>query len=183
MKSEIIQLSNFFLSGLALFQQGFRESKSYNLMDIVKLPEMAEIKVTYDRTTNSSENLTVNSSQYADFIFRHYFDRKTIQYCEEFKVMYLDQKNSLLGIVQHSKGGASSTVVDIKQILGVALTANATSLILAHNHPTGNLKPSRQDLELTKDIKASCTVMHLALLDHLILTKDSYYSLADEGIL
>ena len=89
----------------------------------------------------------------------------------------------MLGIYNVSKGGISSTVVEIRHILYIALKTNSTGIILAHNHPSGNLKPSSTDINLTRRIKSACEIMDLNLTDHIILTKDNYYSFMEGGLL
>ena len=89
----------------------------------------------------------------------------------------------MLGIYNVSKGGISSTIVEIRHILYIALKTNSTGIILAHNHPSGNLKPSSTDINLTRKIKSACEIMDLKLQDHIILTKDNYYSFMEGGLL
>ena len=88
-----------------------------------------------------------------------------------------------LGIYELSKGGSTSSVVDIKIILSVALKTHSSSIIIVHNHPSGNLQPSEADKRLTKRLKSACDVVDLALLDHLIITKESFYSFKDNDLL
>ena len=88
-----------------------------------------------------------------------------------------------MGIYNVSKGGISSTIVEIRHILYIALKTNSTGIILAHNHPSGNLKPSSTDINLTRRIKSACEIMDLNLTDHIILTKDNYYSFMEGGLL
>jgi DNA repair protein RadC len=80
-----------------------------------------------------------------------------------------------------SSGGLTGTIVDVRIVLGTALKAAATSIILAHNHPSGNLHPSQEDFNLTKRIKEAAKFMDITVIDHLILTDENYYSFADEG--
>jgi DNA repair protein RadC len=89
----------------------------------------------------------------------------------------------VLGISEISTGGFAGTVADPKVIFSIALKACASSIILSHNHPSGNLKPSQADLNLTRKIKSGGELLDIAVLDHIILTSDSYFSFADEGIL
>jgi DNA repair protein RadC len=102
---------------------------------------------------------------------------------EEFWVIFLSRSNSVLKTECISKGGISGTVVDIRLILKPALECLASSVILAHNHPSGNLKPSQEDIHLTKKIKDAAKLMDISLQDHLIIGDQAYYSFADEGIL
>lgn len=106
-----------------------------------------------------------------------------IEYQEEVKIILLNRANIVLGIYEMSKGGISGTVVDFRIILGVALKCNASSIIMVHNHPSGKLTPSDTDKSITKRLKEACGLLDLSLLDHLIITKEGYYSFTDEGIL
>ena len=105
----------------------------------------------------------------------------TICYKEYFKVLFLNQSNKVLGYTLISEGGITDTTVDVRVILQAALLTNSVALILAHNHPSGNLKPSRQDMEITKQVKEAARLMRITVTDHLILTDAGYYSFADEG--
>lgn len=102
---------------------------------------------------------------------------------EEFWVLYLNQGNFVVRKEQISKGGINQTSVDLRIIMKFALEEMATSLILAHNHPSGNLKPSQADINLTRKIKEAALSLDIEVFDHLIVTQKSYFSFADEGIL
>ncbi len=104
----------------------------------------------------------------------------TICYKEYFKVLFLNQASQVLGYTLISEGGITETSVDVRVILQAALLTNSVALVLAHNHPSGNLKPSRQDMDITKQVKEAARLMRITVTDHLILT-DGYYSFADEG--
>lgn len=96
--------------------------------------------------------------------------------------MLLNNANKIIGYTTISEGGLTSTIVDVRMILQTALVSNATSIILTHNHPSGNPRPSGQDDSLTKKTKSACELMDIRLLDHIIVTPyDSYYSYNDEG--
>ena len=101
---------------------------------------------------------------------------------EQVEIVLLNRANKVLGISEVSTGGFSGTVADPKVIFSIALKACASSIIL-HNHPSGNLKPSQADLNLTKKIKNGGELLDIAVLDHIILTADSYFSFADEGLI
>jgi DNA repair protein RadC len=102
---------------------------------------------------------------------------------EEFWLLLLGQNCKVLGKELISRGGLTATVADPKIIFGVALRYSATSMMLAHNHPSGNLKPSQQDIDLTKKIVAAGKLLDIKVLDHLIITDNAYYSFADESVL
>ena len=97
--------------------------------------------------------------------------------------MLLNRANRVIGISDISTGGVSGTVADPKVIFGIALKANASSIILAHNYPSGNLNPSQPDVSLTNRLKQAGKILQLSVLDHLIITRDGYYSFADEGLM
>ena len=112
-----------------------------------------------------------------------YWSLDIIEYQEEVKVILLNRANVVLGIYELSKGGISGTVVDVRIILGVALKCNASSIVLVHNHPSGNLKPSEPDKDITSKVKEACRILEVPLLDHLIISRYGYFSFADSGIL
>lgn len=102
---------------------------------------------------------------------------------EEFWVLCLNRANQLIKAENVSSGGLSGTVADPKVIFKKALDNNSSGLILIHNHPSGNTKPSQADLKITQQLKEAGSVLEIPVLDHLIFTEKSYYSFADEGIL
>lgn len=102
---------------------------------------------------------------------------------EEFWVIYLSRSNNIIKTECISRGGISGTVVDVRLILKPAIESLASGLILVHNHPSGNLTPSQEDIILTKKAKEAAKLMDLIIQDHLIIGDRSYYSFADEGIL
>lgn len=138
-----------------------------------------EIKLSYTRKGNS-EKLVSNSRDAVD-VFRQHFDSDEIDYRESFFALYLSQNNKVLGIRKISESGISSTIVDVRIIMQTALLCNASSLIVAHNHPSGNLKPSAEDLKITQHLKDASEFLNIKLLDHCILTSTDYMSFADEG--
>lgn len=141
--------------------------------------KVGEVELTYKPTTRNKNKVSSSADAYQ--ILLPTFKEGTIDYKEYFKVLYLNQANQVLGFTQISEGGITETSVDVRVILQAALLTNSVSLILAHNHPSGNLKPSKQDLELTQFIKEAAELMRIRVLDHIILTSDKYYSFADEG--
>ena len=138
-----------------------------------------EIEVVYNTNIKPSERPQIKSSTDAEKLFRDNWDRAKIEYCEEFKIMLLNHSNRLLGINKISQGGTGGTVIDLKRIFGVVLKCNASAIILVHNHPSGNKKPSEADMKITKKIEEAGKLLGINVLDHLILTPDSYYSMSD----
>jgi len=144
--------------------------------------KMAEIVVAY-RPQKSQHPLIRTSQEAYDCLYK-FFSETDIALQEKFVVGYLNRSNKLLGVYSMSKGGIAGTIADPKLILGVALKSAASGIILAHNHPSGNLQPSAQDRELTAKINEACKLFDIILLDHLIISPDEkYFSFADNGLL
>ena len=102
---------------------------------------------------------------------------------EEFWVIYLNRRNSIIFSNKLSQGGMTGTVIDVRLVLKSALERYATSLIFAHNHPSGNLEPSDADKRITRQLKEAGAILEVPVIDHLIITQSSYFSFADEGLL
>ncbi|MDO1499784.1 DNA repair protein RadC [Winogradskyella maritima] len=102
---------------------------------------------------------------------------------EEFWILYLNNSNKVLKKTQLSKGGITGTLVDVRLVLKTAIEEGAVALILAHNHPSGTLKPSKADKDITQKLKNAALQLDINVLDHLIVTEKSYFSFADEGLL
>ena len=107
---------------------------------------------------------------------------RTLELAESFKVLFLNRANQVTGVYTVSNGGITGTIADPRLIFIAALKGAACSLILAHNHPSGNLKPSATDISLTEKIVHAGRFLDINVLDHLIVTADSYFSFADEGL-
>ena len=106
-----------------------------------------------------------------------------MDFIEQFKLLLLNRGNRVLGLLEVSSGGVAGTVADPKVIFAAALKASASSIILAHNHPSGQLKPSSADIALTNKLKRGGELLDIQVLDHLILSSEGYYSFADEGMM
>lgn len=102
---------------------------------------------------------------------------------EEFWVLLLNNSNKIIQKIQLSKGGLTATLVDVRLLFKQALEYFATAIILVHNHPSGQLKPSEADKNITKKISDSGNVLDIKLLDHIIITEHDYFSFTDDGIL
>jgi DNA repair protein RadC len=102
-------------------------------------------------------------------------------YHEEFWLLLLNKATEVVARKKLSTGGTSGTVVDVKMAFKIALDAHASAIIAVHNHPSGNLKPSDADIDLTRKMKEAGKILDLPLLDHLIVSEKGYYSFADEG--
>lgn len=145
------------------------------------LTTLAEIEISYKSKVKPSERMKINSSKDVFEAAKTVFNAETIEYTEEFIVFYLNHSNKILGCVKLSSGGITGTVADTRVIFGIALKAAASSLILAHNHPSGNLAPSNEDKQLTQKAIEAGKLLEVRVLDHIIITTESYYSFADEG--
>jgi DNA repair protein RadC len=141
--------------------------------------DVAEIKVSY--STNPNKRIMLNNSKDTYNLILSKWDKDIIEFQEESKVIFVNRANTVLGVFPLSKGGLSGTVVDIRIILSVALKCHASGIFLVHNHPSGNLKPSEADRQITRKLKEACVLLDITLIDHLIITKTGYYSFADEG--
>ncbi len=144
--------------------------------------KLAEIKVTYSFKVKFTDRHRIASSQDADEIFRAIWSQE-LELREECYILLLNRANHVLGWYRASQGGVSGTVIDPKLVFGVALKCNACGVILAHNHPSGNLQPSAADIKLTQQLVDGGRLLEIAVLDHLILTAESHYSFADEGLI
>ncbi|NYJ26628.1 RadC family protein [Allomuricauda sp. ARW1Y1] len=140
-----------------------------------------EIVVSY--SSGDSNKIKITSSQKAFESFLSSWNFNTIELQEEFKVMVLNRNNEVLGICPLSRGGVSGTIVDAKLVFSIALKCNASSIIVAHNHPSGNLKPSDADIKLTKKLKQAAAYLDIQFLDHVIVTKNGYTSFSDKGLM
>lgn len=141
--------------------------------------KVAEVTLQYKPL--SEKQGKVISSQEAYNILLPTFREGTIEYREYAKVLYLNQQCELVAYNTVSEGGISETPVDVRMIMQGALLTNATQIIFAHNHPSGNLKPSIQDDQLTERLRKACEIMRINLVDHLIVTSNGYYSYKDMG--
>jgi len=144
---------------------------------------LCEIKVKYSVKLKKADRKTINSS--ADIIpyLKQIYDIDTLEMREDFYLICLNRANEIIGHHKISSGGVSGTVVDMKIIFSIAVKSLASGIILTHNHPSGGLQPSSQDISLTKKVKECASIFDMSLLDHIIYTKESYLSFADESIL
>lgn len=135
--------------------------------------QIREVQVSYQPQKGTLYQIKNSQSAY-DYILRVY-DESTIGLYEEFMVLLLNRANRVMGCLKLSKGGITGTVVDLRILFGTALKAMASSIIIAHNHPSNNLTPSKEDKELTQKIKEAGQFLDINLIDHLILGTDGNY--------
>ncbi len=157
------------------FQQikGIGEAKAITIAAALELGRRRQASATLDKTiVQSSKDI----AQYLKAIL------KDFNY-EVFAVLFLNRANKINHFEIISRGGITGTVADPRIILKKALEQDATSIVLSHNHPSGSLKPSRADEELTQKIKEAAKYFDIKVIDHIIVSEDGYYSFADEGLL
>lgn len=142
---------------------------------------VAEVELIYKTKVKHSELPRVTSASQAYDLFKSTWNENKLEFVEEFKVMLLNRSNRVLAICPISSGGITGTVADPRLIFISALRINAIFIILCHNHPSSSLIPSQADEILTQKIKQAGDFLDIKVLDHLIVTSESYYSFADEG--
>ena len=154
-----------------------------NVMNVSVLNMVTEVQLVYKSKVKPSERPQLKTSKDSYQLLSQTWDPDKVEFVEQFKVILMNRANRVLGIYELSTGGVSGTVADIKLVFMAALKSNACSLIISHNHPSGNLKPSRAVEDLTHKIKAAGTLLDIQVLDHVIVTTEGYFSFADEGLL
>jgi DNA repair protein RadC len=152
-------------------------------MNVSALTTVAEVELIYKSKVRPSDRPLVTSSKSCYQLLLQTWDENKIDFVEQFKVLLLNRSNRVLGILELSQGGITGTVADVRLVMAAALKANAVAIILSHNHPSGNLKPSKADEDLTRKMKTAGMYLDIQVLDHIIVTSEGYYSFADEGVL
>ena len=140
-----------------------------------------EVEIHYKRPLVDSMT-SIKDSKSASQAVRDFANEETLDHKEFFWAMYLTPMNKILAICELSKGSTMGTVVNIKEIVQLALRLNASNVLICHNHPSGNLCFSKADIALTKKIKKAVETMDMTLLDHIIITSEGYSSYEDEDI-
>lgn len=143
----------------------------------------SEIELVYKSKVKASERPQIRDSKDAYDILLKVWNHDKIDLQEEFKVLFLNRANRVLAVYNLSSGGTTGTVCDPRLIFTAALKCNCVSMVLAHNHPSANLKPSRADEELTGKLKQAGTFLDIKVVDHIIISSEGYFSFADEGLL
>ncbi|SDL87287.1 DNA repair protein radc [Daejeonella rubra] len=153
------------------------------LQNQISLLHVSEISVTYKPIFKASERPVISTSQDCYNILLQNWDMNKIDLLEQFKILLLNRANKVLGIYEVSSGGMAGTVADPKLIFSAALKGCANSIILAHNHPSGSLKPSQADISLTQKLRTAGNFLDIDVLDHIILTSEGYISFIEEGLM
>lgn len=131
---------------------------------------VSEVQLIYKNKVRASDRLKITCSRDAYKIFMENWNPEIIEFVEEFKILLMNRANAVLGILEISKGGISGTVTDVRVIFQAAIKGNASGIIAAHNHPSGNLNPSESDTRLTQKLKEAGNLMDIQILDHLIIS-------------
>jgi DNA repair protein RadC len=140
-------------------------------------------KIKVKVSVTKGDKVTITSPEKMVEVMRSIFDADTILWTEEVIMVCLNRANDVVGYYKVSSGGFSGTVLDPRVVMTIALNNASSSIILAHNHPSGNLKPSEGDKAITEKIRKACAFFDMKLLDHLIITDESYFSFNEGGLI
>lgn len=153
--------------------KGIGEAKAISIITALELGKRRKLENIPQQVKISSSNDIYNIMQAQIGDLNH----------EEFWVLYLNRSNKVIKKIKLSQGGISGTVIDVRIIMKDAILDYASAIILVHNHPSGNVKPSSADIEITKKIKAASKLFDISTLDHIIVASHNFYSFADEGLI
>lgn len=142
-----------------------------------------EVRLVYKTKVKASDRVQLNNSVETYRFLLQTWDKSKLELQEQFKVILMNNKNHVLGLYELSTGGVASTSADTKLIFMAALKANASTIIVAHNHPSGDPQPSLADKNLTKKIKEAGRLLDITVHDHMVVTRHFYYSFADKGMM
>lgn len=143
---------------------------------------VCELSVSYRRA--ATKRIKVSSaSEVVAFAREYFFTPDVIEYVEKFYVLFIDRSNQIYAWKQMSEGGMSGTVADPRIIFQTALLCHSTSIIILHNHPSGNVQPSAADIQLTKKLSDGGKLLEINVIDHILITSEQFYSFVEEGLL
>ena len=145
--------------------------------------KVAEVELVYKSKVKASERPQIRTSKECYNLLKQIWNENKIDMLEEFTVLLLNRAARVIGVYKASSGGISATIVDPRLVLAAAIKSLAVTIILSHNHPSGNLTPSAADEQLTYKIKEAAKFHDIKVADHIIITSEGYYSFADEGLL
>lgn len=172
-ENNLNELGKMTVKDLTVGFKGIGEAKAISIIAALELGRRRkkEDSIARDKVTSSKDAADIFQALLGDYLH------------EEFWILFLNRANLVMGKCPVSSGGMSGTVVDPKMIFKAALDNKASSVILCHNHPSGNTKPSDADIKLTKNIVEAGKVLEIPVLDHIIVTQSGFFSFADEGLL
>ena len=172
MNNNLIELSKLSINELIKFN-GIGEAKAISIIAALELGSRR-------RESSVINKNKINSSKDVFELFASNFSSTSY---EEFWILMLNRANHIIKKINISEGGVSETIVDAKKIFSIALENKATSIVLCHNHPSGNIQPCEADIKLTKKLKEAGKTLDILVVDHIIIGIEKYYSFADEGII
>jgi len=172
-KNNLNELGKITIKDLVKKYKGIGEAKAINIIAALELGRRRQ-------ETDPLKRSAIHSSKDA---FDHLYPLVADLPHEEFWIMLCNRANKVIFTQSIGRGGVASVVVDVKIIMKTALEHLASSIVLCHNHPSGNLKPSNEDITITKKLKEACTIFDINVIDHIIIGDMAYFSFADEGIL
>jgi DNA repair protein RadC len=153
------------------------------LQSASKMFQVAEIELVYNVSVKASQRPKISSAKDAYKLLLENWNLSKIDFLEEFKIMLLNEGSRVLGIITVSTGGLTGTVADVRVIFAAALKGNATGIILAHNHPSGQLHASRPDKVITSQMVEAGKLLNIKVVDHLIVTSEGFLSFSEECLL
>lgn len=146
-------------------------------------PELRELKLQYQTGGRKASEWKITNPVVAAHYMRSLMDEQLMEIKEQFLVVLLNNAKNVLGWSKISVGGKQATIVDVSEVVAIAILSNASSVIVAHNHPSGQLEASSADKKLTDRLKQALTLHGLSLDDHIILTHEEYGSFKENGLL
>lgn len=155
----------------------------FNHMDAISMFQVTEVELVYRNKVPPKDRPQIQHSSHAYEMLMMAWDMNKIELLEQFKIVLLDRRNACIGISDISTGGITGCIVDARIVFSTALKARASSIILSHNHPSGNLTPSNEDINITKKLVEAGKLLDIHVIEHMIVTPHSYYSFADNGLL
>ncbi|MBC8319222.1 MAG: DNA repair protein RadC [Bacteroidetes bacterium] len=171
--NNLAELSKLSVNELCKFK-GIGTAKAISIVAALEIGRRRRADDVIQKTKKIKSSKDAYDIFYADLSDKHY---------EEFWILLLDRANQIIKKINISEGGFSGTIADPKKIFKLALEHNSSSIILAHNHPSNNLKPSDNDIKLTKTISKAGSTLEISVLDHIIVGSDNYFSFADESMI
>lgn len=147
------------------------------------LYNISEVKLSYRSKPTKAKRVQISCSADCYKVLIDNWDKGELEHKESFKILLLNQNSIVLGIYTVAEGGIAGIQVDVRVILQAAILANACSIVLAHNHPSGNISPSFEDSTTTKGVILAANTMNIRVYDHIIVGRNKYFSFAEKGIL
>lgn len=168
--NNLIELSRLSINDITRYE-GIGEAKALTLLAALELGNRrrAAVVLNKEKVCSSKDVFEIFQAEIGDSNY------------EQFWLLLLNRANKIIRKINISEGGIAGTIADPKKIFKAAIDNNASSVILCHNHPSGNIRPSESDIKLTRKLKDGATILDLAVLDHIIVGDENYYSFADEG--